>query len=165
MRLCTYCGNPIPDRVRMDAQFCGASCRSRSYQRGLRLGFPEPKLTPALTELRDLLLTHAPAQATRYLLGLTELGPDIIWYPRVASRTGKSRRFDGSYSPSASFSLRPFEPPRVPRSTIYLIIFFDRFDQQLETPHALSAGVHVPVASRMCLPGKTNAERKRRRPW
>jgi len=149
----------------MDAQFCGAACRSRAYQRGLRLGFPEPKLTPELVALRDLLLAHAPAQAARYLLGLTELGADIIWYPIVNSRTGKIRRFDGSYSQSTSFSLRPFEPPRVPRSTIYVILFFDRFGQQLETPHALSGGVYVPVASRMCLPGKTNADRKRRRAW
>lgn len=165
MRLCTYCGNPIPNQVRMDAQYCSSACRSKAYQRGLRLGFPEPKLTQEMIYLRDLLLSHAPPQATRYVLGLTELGRDIIWYPRVNSATGKIRRFDGSYSQSNSFSLRPFEAPRVPRATIYAVMFFDRYICQLETPHALSGGVHVPVATRMCLPGKTNAERKRRRPW
>lgn len=149
----------------MDAQFCRPECRSRAYQRGLRLGFPEPKMTPELIEFRDLLLAHAPSNATRYLLGLTELGEHVIWYPRVTSNSGKVRRYDGSYSQSASFSLRPFEPPRVPRATIYFVSFLDRYDQQLATPHAFLGGIHVPVASRMCLPGKTNAERKRRQPW
>lgn len=165
MRLCAYCQNPIPDRIRMDARFCGAECRARAYQKGLRLGFPEARPTPDIVTFRDYVLSNAPSQATRYILGLTELGQEVIWYPKAQSRTGRIRRYDGSYSATTTFSLRPFELPRVPRATIYLIEFLDRFENLLDTPSAFSAGVHVPVSSRMCLPGKTNAERGRRRPW
>lgn len=165
MRLCAYCQNPIPDRIRMDARFCGAECRRIAYQKGLRLGFPEAAPTPEIIAFRELLLNNAPPQATRYVLGLTELGEENVWYPKAQSRTGRSRRYDGSYSDARTFSLRPFELPRVPRATIYLIVFLDRYESPLETPYAFSAGIHVPVTSRMCLPGKTNAERARRRPW
>jgi hypothetical protein len=32
-RRCAYCGDPIPNGMRLDARFCSALCRGRSHRR------------------------------------------------------------------------------------------------------------------------------------
>ena len=131
-------------------------CRNVAYQRNYRRGTLTKPLPPAMLDLLTFLLTHAPAEAIGFRLLLAEADRQPIVYPPQGR---SSRRFDGRFSDQPYFRLNPPEAPRVPKSMLYQIEFVDAAGAIVPTPYGLSGGVHVPIAARMCMPGKTHAER------
>ncbi len=157
MRICKLCQGPIPELNRRDSLHCKERCRNLAYQRASRRG-AKPPLPPDMLELLTYLSTHAPPMAIGYRLLLAESDRQPTVYPPQGRR---SRRFDGSLSDRSYFRLRPGEAPRVPKVMLYQIQFVDAAGAILPTPYGLSGGVHVPIATRMCMPGKSHVERMR----
>lgn len=124
---------------------------------------PQPALPPELRQLRDTLIAHSAQAAIGYRLGLREGLPEMLWFPSTSGR--RSKRFDGRFDDRPYFELRPcFEPPRVPRATLYEVEFVGADLFVFKLPYALSGGIYVPVATPMCLPGKKHIPRRRPRP-
>lgn len=152
MKKCQHCNGPIPPDRRQDAQYCKEQCRNLAYQRRLRHGLRSSELPAEMQELGDFLLARSPAAAIGVRCLLSENAASPMVYP---PRGRKSRRFDGTFSNRPYFLLKPFEPPRVPQARVYQVEFVDAQGAVLPTPYGLTAGVYVPLASRMCLPGKS----------
>ena len=156
MRICKNCQGPIPDALRQDARHCKENCRNVVYQRKHRRDTLSQPLPPAMLELLTYLFTHAPAEAIGCRLLIVEPERPPIVYPPQGRR---SRRFDGRFSDRSYFPLNPPEAPRVPKAMLYQIEFVDAAGALVPTPYGLTGGVYVPIASRMCMPGKTHVER------
>jgi hypothetical protein len=95
--------------------------------------------------LEKRLINHAPMEAVAYRLCLLR-GRRNWRYPPAdhpSLRWNGRRRLDGV------FSLVPFEPPIVPVTDVYRILFYDFRGAELITPPAFTAGVDLyPMPAR-----------------
>ena len=133
---------------RRDKRFCSSSCRWVQSHEGQGAA---PVPSESMIALGLAIKGAAPQGTIGYRLGL-RAGKALHWFP---SQAGKSRRWDGSFSDRPYFLLtqKDYEPPRVPKSTSYLIQFIDASGQTLPTPPSFDSGVWIAEATRMSWPG------------
>ena len=147
MNICQQCQRRF-SCDRSDKRFCQASCRWANKKDG-------PKTPPLPSEtmlsLGMALKGAAPQGTVGYRLGL-KLAKGMFWFPAQGRR---SLRWDGSFSNRPYFVLgaNQFEPPKVPKATVYVIHFLDMHGEILATPERFISGVMVAEASRMSWPG------------
>lgn len=148
------CPNQIERGRRLDALYCSPECRrdARRKERFVRLKATEPHAA-SFQHLQDQL-AYAPTEAVRYaLLGDEDAAGQRPRYPPLGRR---SKHFDNKLYNIGSYSLRPFEPPRVPRPGVYGVLLFDALGREVKRPKALYMGVRILVGfARMKLPGQT----------
>lgn len=145
-RRCDRCRGRIAKNARKDARYCSRSCQSVAYRHAKRsVSQKEPKSSDESTVLEQIL-TASSKEAVWYALGIAvDDAKGLTFFPPAS---GRSKRFDGSFSTVPFFRLRPFEPPRVPKVGRYAVRLFDAAGRQLPTPAALSMGVDVALCIR-----------------
>lgn len=169
LNTCQLCNREFTCR-RRDKKFCSRSCQWAKESKGAKVLPSETMLALGL-----VLKGAAPEGTVGYRLGLripqsrrkTQAAPqgkhtsrpEVCWFPPP----GKSLRWDDSYSELPYFLLTRtnFEPPKVPKATIYLIEFLNPTGLVLPTPTKFQAGVTVAEASRMTWPGTHHVRQPR----
>ena len=126
-RRCERCGNKIHAKLRPDAKYCGRSCKSSFHRERKESGHSaaEPKpvpLTSALSNLAEIILSAAPPGAQGYALRKhgSPIGNGLFMFP-VSFR--KTKHADGRLQRASIYCLSPFEPPRVPWTGMYELLF------------------------------------------
>lgn len=127
-RRCLYCGRKIHPALRLDAKYCGRSCKS-SYNRDKKMqpvvsqALVQVQFSPIMTAVANAVQAAAPKGAEGYILRRQgcPLGAGIFDFP-VPLR--KTKHADGSLTRSAVYQLWPFEPPRVPWPGPYELLFW-----------------------------------------
>lgn len=120
MRRCRYCNRALRKVMSPKAKYCSASCRVMACQ---QRAIQRKRVESASRSVQG----WAPEKATGYCLGISkEQGGEIVWFPR-----------------HGTFSVKPFEPPRVPIMGVYTIRFFDADLNRVRTPRALAAGILI----------------------
>lgn len=147
VNICQQCQNKFTCK-RRDKRHCGSSCQWLSQRSPLKKA---PMPTEATCALGQSLKQHAPTGTVGYRLGMKS-PTGIIWFP---SLTGRSLRWDRSFSATPYFILndKHFEPPRVPKPGIYVLLFVNAGGELLPTPEKFHFGVEVAEGSRMSWPG------------
>ncbi len=144
-RHCSYCGAPLRVKARADAQYCSDRCRHQ----GCDLRKELAHLPSEIQEFFERLQECRPAEAAGYLVGFNDR--DQSWFYPPTDRPSRrwkgtdihSRGWRGTASRRGYFSLRPFEPPIVPRAARYGILFIDAKGDLVLTPPELLDGVDL----------------------
>lgn len=145
-RTCKKCGSQLENHLRLDARFCGSTCRSAASQKRKRREERRKRPKPAdFQALRTLLLEHAPPTAVGYALGRRETPDSPTCYFPPPGR--KTKRSTGRFSDLGYFLLRPFELPRVPVAERYAVRFYDAAGRVLPIVDGLGNGVEVRIAT------------------
>ena len=127
-RRCLYCGRKIHPKLRPGAKFCGRSCKSSYHRDRKQTGKPGQDeqaipLSSVYSSLASTVQSAAPPGALGYVLRKhgCPLGNGTFDFP-VPMR--KTKHADGTLRNSTTYRLWPFEPPRIPWSGAYELLFW-----------------------------------------
>lgn len=158
------CENAVLGDVRR--LYCSASCQRQALSQrqsalvreqaiSLRNGDFLRRHAELLARAERAILKNAPETAVGYLaaLPLTETGTEWLAFPEWKPNAKLRQRLDGTRCSLPYFRLRPFEPPRVPQTCDYKVLYVT--EQRFIFLEAITVVVSLPGVA-MCYGNKKN---------